>query len=313
MKRKYLIIAFLACFFLSFSKILLVKAKTLEDREAWSLRGATTIYVDTAASTWKPRGLVLHEVGVSVRMKLDSAGFNVTRIRQEPHLLTLSVKYRETRGEPYGVNQFATVITGDFHVDHHTVGPVFDLTVQETAHPSISGTPPYLDALHNFETNPYYYFLGDLIWWRIQKNFEAHTVFLMALKDDVLSKKTKGKSVSDGTELETPDSSLTCTGVNCPHSMLAARKLYAPIVIRRTLEELVHAKDSRLVPLLFDLVGYPDAYVRIQAIKAFESFQVAKSLPLLQSLISNDLDVETRQAAEAALDAIMAAPSLGSP
>lgn len=298
MGRRNFILGILATLVMCWGQVTWAEVRLLKGREARALRSAKTIYVDVTASTWKTRGRLLYDIEVAVRVKLASVGLTVVRTSQEPHSLTLFVNYREERGEPYGGHQFGTVMTGDFRVDHHAAGPIFEVTVQETSHPTISGTPPYLDALQNFQTNPYYYFLGDLIWWRMQKNHEAHTVFIMALKEKAA-----------GRRADLP----VCTAVNCPHTMATTRELYAPIAIRRTVEELVHAKDPRLVPVLFDLVEYPDVYVRVQAVKALGSFQAVESLALLQNLISNDPDIEVRQAAEAVLDALTATPSPSPP
>ncbi|MCZ6581170.1 MAG: HEAT repeat domain-containing protein [Nitrospirae bacterium] len=302
MGRRNFILGILATLVMCWGQVTWAEVRLLKGREARALRSAKTIYVDVTASTWKTRGRLLYDIEGSVRVKLASVGFTVVRTSQEPHLLKLFVNYREERGEPYGANQFGTVMTGDFRVDHHTAGPVFEVTVQETSHPTISGTPPYLDALQNFQTNPYYYFLGDLIWWRMQKNHEAHTVFIEALKEKVAAGQADRMADPSLARFKKPD-----------HYMIPSQELYIPIAIRRTVAELVHAKDPRLVPVLFDLVEYPDVYVRVQAVNALGSFQAVESLALLQNLISNDPDIEVRQAAEAVLDALTTTPSSRTP
>ena len=65
---------------------------------------------------------------------------------------------------------------------HRTAGPLLEITVIETSHPTISGTPPYLDTLQNFQTNPYYYFLGDIIWGWVQEDVDVAGELIRAIQ-----------------------------------------------------------------------------------------------------------------------------------
>ncbi|MFB3115432.1 MAG: hypothetical protein ACE1ZW_05585 [Nitrospirales bacterium] len=50
--------------------------------------------------------------------------------------------------------------------------------------------------------------------------------------------------------------------IRCP----LTKQLYAPVVIRRTIDEFVKAKDTRLIGILKDLLQYPDVYVQVRDI-----------------------------------------------
>ena len=133
---------------------------------------APSVYVDVVAETWKTRGRLLYDIEGSVLRKLASSGFRFVRHQDERHELTLVVRYQEERGEQYDINAYGTVIHGKFHLDSPQSESAWQFTISETSNNSISGPPPYLDALEKFETNPYYFFLGDILRGHIQEDLE---------------------------------------------------------------------------------------------------------------------------------------------
>ena len=50
------------------------------------------------------------------------------------------------------------------------------------------------------------------------------------------------------------------------YSCASPKQRYAPVVIRRTIDEFVTAKDTRLIGILKDLLQYPDVYVQVRGI-----------------------------------------------
>ena len=50
------------------------------------------------------------------------------------------------------------------------------------------------------------------------------------------------------------------------YSCASPKQRYAPVVIRRTIDEFVKAKDTRLIGILKDLLQYPDVYVQVRGI-----------------------------------------------
>ncbi|RMH09263.1 MAG: HEAT repeat domain-containing protein [Nitrospirae bacterium] len=254
--------------------------------QARGLSGTKTIAVQVEARTWKPRGRLLYDIEGSVRVKLADAGFHVVRTAREPHGLTLTVLYQETKGEPYGINQFGTVITGTFRLAHHMRGTLLELTVQETAKPSISGPPPYLDALQNFQTNPYYYFLGDILWGHVNKQWDVTTVFLHALRKS---------SQRKAQEIEDPDLSRF---TRPDHTMISPHEVFAPIAIKHTIQELVKLQESRVIPLLYALLKYPNVYVQVACIEGFGALQLVDALPVLYELREHASSIEVRHAAQ---------------
>ena len=224
-----------------------------------------------------------------IRAKLIAVGFEIVRDKNQPHALTLSGSYEETRGRQFGINRYGTVLSGTFRIEHHAKGPLFEITIQEKATLAPSGTLPYLDSLHNFLTNPYYHFLGEIVDGQVHRNQDAHRVFLKELRAKVAH--DTAPRVSDN-----PD--WIPEGI---HSMQQAHTLYEPVAARRTIEEFVQAKDDRIVDILPDLLNHPDVYVKVRSIQAFGDFGVMEALPLLRDLEENAKEIEVRNAASATI------------
>ena len=254
-----------------------------------TLRTANTIYVDVQASTWKTRGRLLWDAPADITAKLIAVGFEIVRERTQPHALTLTGSYEETRGRQFGINQYGTVLTGTFRIEHHEKGPLFEITVQEKATLTPLGTLPYLDSLHNFLTNPYYHYLGEIIDGQVRRNQNARRVFL----NELLAKVAHD---ADPRVSDNPD--WIPEGI---HSMQQAHTLYEPVAARRTIGEFVRAEDDRIVGILPDLLKHPDVYVKVRSIQAFGDFHVIEALPLLRDLEKNANEVEVRNAASATI------------
>jgi len=159
------------------------QVKHIADAQAFSnAKTARSIFVDVHTSTWKSRGRIYWDVEGGVRTKLRDVGFDVVRNAVDQHALTLTVDYQEIKGEPIGINRYRTVMAGSFLLSHQTEGPLLEIHIHETAPPSASGIPPYLDVLHNFLTNPYYHYLGEIMWWEIQGSQDPRGILLDALK-----------------------------------------------------------------------------------------------------------------------------------
>ena len=255
---------------------------------------APSVYVDVVAETWKTRGRLLYDIEGSILRKLAAAGFHFVRDQEDRHDLTLVVRYREEKGEQYDINAYGTVIHGRFSLNSPQSELSWQFTISETSHNSISGPPPYLDALQKFESNPYYYFLGDILRGQVQHNFTPKRGLLFALE-----------------QMTTMEGSLTQTDRNRSsdilrptelHSMPMSQELYATTAVRRTLDNYVDSGDRGIIPILFRLIHHQDPAVRIDAIEAFGTLAVRESRADLLEVAQQDLDPDVRQVAKAIYD-----------
>jgi len=136
--------------------------QVLNNAERQQASRTTTLYVDAKSSTWRPRGRISFPVVPSLRMKLHSAGFAVVQNRTDPHDLMLKVEYREERGRQFRIDLYETDIAFVASLEHPTEGELLRLTIRESSGVTESTNAPYLEVLRKFETNPYFYFLGDI-------------------------------------------------------------------------------------------------------------------------------------------------------
>ena len=215
----------------------LANVRHLADAQTFlKVHEAQTVFVDAYISTWKPRGVMYWDVQGSLMTKLAEVGFTIVREKSEPHDLILRVDYEERRGHAFAVNRYGTIIEGTFQVVHQAEGPLFAIHVIENSEPSVMGTPPYLDVLHNFLSNPYYHFLGEIVRGEIQGSQDPHRIFINSLHADLVKLQNADKV----------DPVLGDAG-RLLHSMAIDKSLYAPVAVRRTIDALVNVHDACLL------------------------------------------------------------------
>lgn len=265
---------------------------------AWS--HAPTVYLDVDASTWKTRGRLLYDIEGTVLKKLASAGFHFVRNEQDEHELTLVILYREERGEQYNINAFGTVIHGRFYLDPQPSDSSWEFSISETSSNSISGTPPYLDALEKFETNPYYFFLGDILRGHIQLKLDPSEGLIYAL-EQMMSLKSNSIQPDNPTLTDPPRRPE-------PHAMRSSQELYTTTAVQRAIDEYVDSRDRRILPVLFRLIHHRATAIRLRAVEALGVFQARESRPYLAELSQKDHDPQVRQTAKAVFDLLTPEP-----
>ncbi len=265
-------------------------APTLTDKQVQILNRAKTIYVDVTASTWMRRGRTLSDVAPSLRTKLALAGFTVVRNQADRHDLTLKVLYREEQGRQYRIDTYGTDITCVVQLEHAGIGPLLDLTIQESSTYPETGTPPYLEALEKFIANPYFYLLGDLVKGRVVSRLDTTGALIEGLRrlaehEPVKSDPLKGE-----------------------YLMLSDEVMFYTSARENVIQELGRLKDPRAVPLLTRLLGHSDPRVRLLSVRALRSLSAVESRSAIERVAQQDTDREVRQAAAAALDGLPGSP-----
>ena len=216
-----------------------------------------SVYVDIEASTWKPRGRIFYDVKGSLLRKLSSAGFRIVRHEQDPHVFRLSVRYSEEKGMPYAVTKYGTVLNANFSLFQESSKALWDLRITEFSENSVSGTPPYLDVLQKFDTNPYYFFIGGLLRTFLEQRLNPEQALLILLRQVALERSLSVRNSESVERFRESD-----------HSMNSAQELYLPIAMIRSIQELVRREDRRAIPVLNRLLNYPHKAVRAGASKA---------------------------------------------
>ena len=249
---------------------------------------APSIHIQVDAKTWKTRGRLYWDVEGSMRKKLAATGFKVIRSPESPHQLTFQVLYKEEKGEQYDINSYGTVILGTFTLVDSLRGEPWELKISESSINSISGTPPYLDALDKFQTNPYYFFVGEILRGKVEKGLDPRGGLIYALELVLSDENAKGWR--SGTIGRDAGSHL--------HTMDSDRVFYKNRAIRRAIDDCVEASDRRIIPVLSQLLTHPDSAVRIRTIEALGIFEVEESRSRLLQMAKNDPDIQVREMAK---------------
>ncbi len=209
-----------------------------------------SILVEVQTATWKPRGRVLFDVTATVRNKLSGAGFPIVRNAAEPHDLTLALDYREEQGRQYDVTTYQTIVTGRFRIEERGSAPLLDLTVQERSGERLGGTPPYVDAIQRFETNPSVYFLGEIVRGR--------------LRDEP----TRSRALIAGLRRELQAATSGVDPLSAPHTMMVGDSTVPALAHQRAIRELGRLGDPEAVPFLRELLLHKDPEIQQAARQA---------------------------------------------
>lgn len=253
------------------------------------------IYVRVSAETWKPRGRFLYDIQGSIFKKLSLAGFPIVRESHEDHEFTLDVQYRERRGPEYAIGAYGTIIDCSLILANDRSQPEWDLQISEASVNSISGPPPYVDAIERFESNPYYFFLGDML--------RAHIV----RGKDTLHGLMEGL---EGQVVEPPLPPFDQSRFkDAPHSMAASEVFYATPAIRRAIDLLVEAGEPRVRHTLKVLVRHHSPIVRSRVIEAFGALKMTSVRELVLAVASQDSDPQVRTMARAVARRLGESPS----
>ena len=241
------------------------------------------IFVQTKTSTWMPRGRNLLDVGPLVRDKLSSIGFLVKTDELDPRMLSLNVDYQEDRGIQYTLDSFGTNISCEIELTHPTSGTLWKETVQESSGAQTFGTPPYIVALQKFQTNPYIYFLGDIVKGQAIEGLDISQSLMKGFRRVLRAEKGAVDPLLN------------------PHSMLEAESSYALRAQAKTLQELGRIKNPHAVPFLIEMLNHAESNLRVLSVRALGSIGSKKARTALQQASKGHEDELVRTEAAAAL------------
>ena len=252
----YCAIVFTACLFAQ-TGVLVFAQKPSEVRES-----ERCLYVDLDAKTWKTRGRIFYDIEGSLYRKFTNSGFKIIRQKENFHAMTLSVRYHDEKGPAYGVNDFGTVLNANFRLLDRSSNVLWELEISAVSENSISGTPPYLDVLRKFVTNPYYFFIGELLKSFLDQGFDIHQALPVLIGQ-----------ISSQRSFSSAESRLKNRSNRFAHAMDSEGKIYLLFAVTRSIGELVICEDPRTIPVLLQLSQYPNDEVRNRANEAFKALE----------------------------------------
>lgn len=246
-----------------------------------------SIHVDISMSSWRLRRWGGVSLEPSIRIKLKDAGFTVVHAASEPHDLVLRVDYRETRGQEVGFGDYQTDIACTVKLEHPQRGELGLWRIVAAPEDPVAAPVNYPDSLHDFESNPYFFFLGDLV--RRAADQKQDTVEVMA---QGLAKLVP-EMLASGEERTTSNWN--------PHGPAPYDAPYARVAVEKTIRELARLKDPRAVPVLVSLTETRNLPIRLQAVEALGVLASPESKPALERVARLDPDDAVRRGAARAL------------
>ncbi len=152
--------------------------RSQEDRRA--LQDIQTILVSGTVQTWLDVPSPPYNVGVTLKLKLQDAGFQVVFDPNQSHDAILQIQYEEIPSGQFQVLEQATAIRYRMQLIHDRLGEIFShhFEAQPNAIPLGS---LYWDAIGNLEEDPYYCFVGDLIRGQIERDRNEQDMLMEVL------------------------------------------------------------------------------------------------------------------------------------
>lgn len=148
-----------------------------------------TILLAGQAKTWLDLPEPPYNAAVTVKSKLERAGFRVTFDQAQPHHHVLVMTYIESQGREYGKLDHGTNISLEFTLWGIASGKpqkLWTRTIESSTSWPIPVGSHYWDAVQNLEENPYYYYVGELIQGLTTTREDENAVFARVLRQKKL-------------------------------------------------------------------------------------------------------------------------------
>jgi hypothetical protein len=156
------------------------------------LKAVRTVLVGVEASTGTSVEASPYEVVISVKLKLEAAGYDVVLDPRQPHDAVLVIEYREMPGREYARLEAGTKIACTLSLYHSSIGKVLSYALEaETSWPQPFGSL-YWDAVQNLEENPHYYYFGQLIRGWLTSQADVVEVFSTVLREPAMIQPSDG-------------------------------------------------------------------------------------------------------------------------
>jgi hypothetical protein len=249
---------------------------------------SVTVLLAGTATTWLDLAEPPYKVGITVKTKLERAGFRVVMDRALPHDYVLVLAYQETQGRQYARLEYGTNIRCEMTLWRPGAGAPEQMWTHQVTTGTSWPTPVgslYWEAVQNLEENPYYYFVGDLLQGLITAREDEGAIF-----SRVLQQKKLGSATYESGGFQ-------ATG----HVVANAEARLNAI------RELGRLKDRRALPTLWDLAGArdeSDTAQRDTAIRAIGEIGDPASLDRLSALHNRETDDGLRDVLDKAMSRI---------
>lgn len=255
---------------------------------------SATIKIKATSSTWR-EGEEPYDIYNAMKKQLERAGFKVVSEESASYDATLFVDYKETEGLKYTPGGTGTSIKCNLKLLDETDNLLFEKEVSAHTSAFVSGSL-YEDAVRNFENEPYFKYLGEIIATKFGVSDEV-SVLISALKDKDSGTRCKAAAALEEKRLgEIGDT----RAVEPLIQLLKDRDRDVRLVAARVLGGM---RDTRVVEPLIQVLKDEDRGVRMSAARALGRIGDKRAVePLTNAL--EDEDSLVQDAARDALEQI---------
>ena len=218
-------------------------------------------------------------------MKLASAGLTVTDDPDKPHHATMRLEYREQRGKPISVSLFGTEIICVIRLDNPRDEQSLVLFIHESPSYSDLLNAPYVEVVEKLQSNPYFYFLGEIVRERIRMHMDVTGALIQALERQFYR------------ELHPPPVTPLDTLVSPGETFPDLDIYFAAAAQQNAIDELGRLKDPRAMDILQRLTLHENRLTRLRAVLALGQFDDPSVVPVIMRVAEADTDAAVRDAA----------------
>lgn len=278
---------FLPCIFCATTLLLIPGALHAQDsahperiyteKDLQTLQSIRTILLTGSVATWLNLPQPPYNVFVTVKMKLQNAGFLVVLDPNEDHDAVLTVRYEEIPSGQFQVLEQGTAIRFETWMTHRDLGKVFSEKLE--ARPDVVAIGGlYWGAIHNLEENPYFFYLGEFLKGLIQKQADAASVLEVMLRRPY-QKEEMRHPLEDDPRME---------------SVRRGARL-------RAIEEMARLNNADTRTVLWDLTERASMEERRAAVDQLGRIGDSSFVPKLSHIAQHDPDQAVQVAAETAI------------
>jgi|GEM_PF-5997278 len=251
-------------------------ALTFSTEDVERLHHIHTLLLTGTASTWLNLPAPPFNALVTVKRKLQEAGFQVVLDSATPHDATMDIQYKEMPNGQFQILSQGTQLMLQTRLHHPQIGEIFSRTFSASTNP-IPLKSLYWDAVQNLEEDPYFFYFGDIVKGWVEDQEPASSVLTHMLRRPYQNE--TGNDLDDE---------------------------YGKAFLRNkarlnTIKETRQWPKSQAEDILWDLAEHAIPEERSAAANVLGSIGDASFLPRLSQLAVNDPDTTVRFAIQEAI------------
>jgi len=156
-------------------------ATTYSTEDVKSLHQIHTLFLTGTASTWLNLPQPPFNALITVKTKLQEAGFQVVLDSATPHDATMDIQYKEMPNGQFQILSQGTKLSLQTRLHHPQMGEIFSRKFFASTNP-IPLKSLYWDAVQNLEEDPYFFYFGEIVKGQLWGQQQASSVLMHMLR-----------------------------------------------------------------------------------------------------------------------------------